>query len=141
MTYTLSVVMASCVAASALGGSLLRYLLAYATCPLIFTFIAALESTDSVEYDTGHMLWPLHRMNLYATLRVGASLLPEEVDRLALVLVAATETLGMLVHGRLGGSFGYRFSTSSLDFVHYAVVKTSVFLFLPLLERLLAQTL
>ena len=141
LTYTLVVFSATCIAGAALTGCLLRYLLAYATCPLVFVFIMTMDMVGRVEYDTGHMMWPLHRMNLYATLRAASSFLPEQADRLALVAVATAETTLMFAFGLSGRGFGYRFGPTSLDFAHYAAVKTSVFLFLPFLERQLERSL
>ena len=112
------------------------YCLAYALCALITACVDLAHARGLVAYDPTTSYFVITRSSLYALLRTLSHVLVREVavfpiavEYLVPVGVATLETLGMYVR-----TSAYTFSQTSVTFAVYAVVKSGLFLALPVVE-------
>ena len=95
-----------------------------------------LEVADArglLRYDLRARGFYVTRSTAYAALRaLTAATPPRGLARLVPLLVATLETVGMAAHG--GGAGSYAFATRA-EFASYALLKSGVFVALPLLEE------
>ena len=115
-------------------------LAAFFSVPLILFPLDLLHQYAKVNYETQSVGFVVSRSAFYAVFRAVCALLrshiPLAADRLIVVAAATLETIFMVAVS----SKSYAFSTRSRAFVSYALVKTSVFLWLPWFEELLIRT-
>ena len=88
-----------------------------------------------VNYNLDSLQHTLSSMTLYSIIRGFSAYfvnigMPISVSRILPFLLANTETIFMII----AKSEAYTFKTRSLLFVFYAILKSSMFLFLPFLE-------
>jgi hypothetical protein len=109
------------------------FALAYVGCALVLFCLEVADARGLLRYDLRARGFYVTRSTAYAALRAlsAATPLPRGLVRLVPLLVATAETLGMAVHG--GGAGSYAFPTRA-DFASYALLKSAIFVALPLLE-------
>lgn len=130
------------VVASHYVGVLLNFAVAFLVSPLIFTPLFVLHEFKLLRYDIHDLTWQLNRMSLYAMLRgVSAALvsvgMPPSIDPLFVFLLGHVETAGMYVLTIQA----YAFPSNSFLFWEYALVKSTIFLWLPALEELCIRSI
>lgn len=120
------------------------FAVAFACAPLLLYPLAVAKRCDLVRYDPTTAPFVLSRAACYGGLRaVGvllvretSSAIPPAFARLLPLAAASIETLGMSYAGSSGS---YTFESSSPMFAMYALLKSAVFVALPVLEDALAQ--
>lgn len=131
-----------CGVLAAVSGVFVCYAFAYTAATVILVWIYAAAPFGLVQYDPTSPFFLLSRSTLYAGLRASTQLLvrntpfPPRIGRLVPFGIATSETVGM----HLVRSESYAFATGSTDFAVYAVLKSAVFLTLPVLEDFLVET-
>lgn len=122
------------------GRVLMEFCVSYATSSLILVWILVARREEIVLYEPDRAAFVFTRCSLYAVLRAVLVLAQQQWDwfttsraHLTLLLIPTAETLVMW----FGRDASYRYARSRTLGVTYALLKTSVFVTLPVLDEVL----
>lgn len=113
-----------------------EYIVAIFVTGIPLGFLDIMFQYDLINYDIQNMTFVYSRSATYAILRsvttilVDHDLMSEALSKAIPLIVSSTETLFMF----LLKTTAYRFSTKSLTFASYAIIKATIFTVLPLIE-------